>query len=303
MNRTILYFIPILLFFQFCENRLENKPYKVNNYLQVKSMLDSINSLPESDLLTTWRNEITFYDSVGKKQIVFVGCSHSSSDTTHPQYLIMEDLFNKTKPQLAFNEGGDWGLKGKFKNKREAIQDRSGEVGFLQYLCDKQNIPMLNGDMSEMAEFQMMFKGKNFDLAYLIYALERFVNLYKHGVYPNITIEDAFQKYFIVQQLQAYKIPLTDEQKSFSYFKKVYLQYFKTPFILEKTEPIDNYYLEDKGPLGDIHRRSKVVRDSVLLSKIDSALYKVDRVFVAFGASHIVAIKPALKQILEKHKE
>ena len=292
----------IVILVQSCAKKDDNQTYKVNNYLVVKTRLDSINSLPESDLLSNWRNEIAFYDSVGHKQIVFVGCSHSSNDTTHPQYIIMEELFNKSKPQLAFNEGCDWGLKGKFKTKFEAIQDRSGEVGFLQYLSDQAGIEMQNGDMPEALEYQLMFKNNDFDLTYLIFALERFVNLYKHGVYPNTTIEKAFEEKFVKKQLQAFKIPLTEEQKHFSYFKKVYFNYFKEQFNLKNSQSIDNYYLEENGPLGNIHRKSKEVRDHYLLAKIDSALNKVDRVFVAFGASHILAVKPALKQILEKHR-
>lgn len=161
---------------------------------------------------------------------------------------------------------------------------------------------MLNGDMDEKQEYQTLFNEGSFEKTYLLFALERFVNLYKHGVYPNTTIEKAFQEKFIKKQLLAYGIALTVEQKHFNYFKKIYQKNFKKPFNLLDNEPVDNYYLEDKTDMGNIHRRSKIVRDSVLLTKIDSALYKYDRVFVAFGASHIVALKPALKQILKKHE-
>ena len=49
-----------------------------------------------------------------------------------------------------------------------------------------------------------------------------------------------------------------------------------------------------------IGRESKVVRDSVLLEKIQFELKSNDRVMVVFGHGHILAIEPALKKLMEK---
>ncbi len=298
--KKITLLIPFFIFIG-CAIKDKNNSFQVIDYLKVKTTLDSINALPEKDWNASWRNEAIFFDSLGKKQILFIGCSHNASDSAHPQYVYMQEFFAKSKPQLAINEGGNWGLKGKIKTVKEAIKNRAGEVALLQYLSDKEGIEMENGDMPESQEYQLLFKNNNFDHTYLLFALERFVNLFKYGVYPDFTIEKAFEEKFIKKQLLKYGIELTEEQKHFDFFKKVYQNYFKKPFDINNNEPIDNFYLEDKSSLGEIHRRSKVLRDNYLLAKIDSALYKYDRVVIAFGASHIIAVKPALKQILQKH--
>jgi hypothetical protein len=46
-----------------------------------------------------------------------------------------------------------------------------------------------------------------------------------------------------------------------------------------------------------------VVRDSVLLSKIDRALDHYDRVMVTFGHGHALAVEPALQQIIDKKRD
>ena len=57
----------------------------------------------------------------------------------------MEELFIKSNPQVAFNEGGNWGLKGKLRSKKEAVENRAGEVAMLQYFCDKKGIKWRHG--------------------------------------------------------------------------------------------------------------------------------------------------------------
>jgi len=52
-----------------------------------------------------------------------------------------------------------------------------------------------------------------------------------------------------------------------------------------------------------IGRASKMVRDSILLNKIDNALNHYDRVMVTFGHGHAIALSPALQQIVDKHAE
>lgn len=50
-----------------------------------------------------------------------------------------------------------------------------------------------------------------------------------------------------------------------------------------------------------IGRASKMVRDSVLLDKIDNALNHFDRVMVTFGHGHAIALSPALQQVVNRH--
>lgn len=116
--RTLPFLIIIAIIGLSCKAKSEKEPFQMVDYLKVKQKLDTINAASESDIYQTWRDNLVFFDSLGKKQIVFIGCSHNSSDSTHPQYIIMEELFTKSNPQVAFNEGGNWGLKGKLRSKK-----------------------------------------------------------------------------------------------------------------------------------------------------------------------------------------
>jgi hypothetical protein len=46
-----------------------------------------------------------------------------------------------------------------------------------------------------------------------------------------------------------------------------------------------------------------VVRDSVLLTKIDQSLDRYDRVMVTFGHGHALAVEPALHQIINRRRK
>ncbi len=76
----------------------------------------------------------------------------------------------------------------------------------------------------------------------------------------------------------------------------------KAAFLLNQLVEVHEYYLTNLGDFGKIGRASKQIRDQVLLAKIDKALDTYDHVFITFGGSHLVAVKPVLKYIFEKHK-
>jgi hypothetical protein len=76
---------------------------------------------------------------------------------------------------------------------------------------------------------------------------------------------------------------------------------FKPEVSFDNIEKFD--YINGNCKFCAIGRTSKVVRDSVLLSKIDRALDRYDRVMVTFGHGHALAIEPALHQIINKKRE
>lgn len=278
----------------------EKPNFQTIDYLKVSQIQDSLNVRLKEDFYGNWLKYGTFKNSFGNKTLVFVGCSHVQ-DSTHPQFKIMKNLFQEIKPEIALNEGGDWHIKGKYKSENEAIIN-DGEVGLLQYLCDIQKIDMVNGDMKEAEEYQKMFSLYPFEKVYLLFSIERFVNPYRQGAYATLPIERAFYEKFVIKQLKENGIKVSTEQQNFTYFKKIYQKHFKKPFNLNDLEPVWDYYLLNKGEFGRIHRKSKEIRDAVLLTNIDSALNIYDRVFVAFGASHLQALKPALNQIINKKR-
>jgi hypothetical protein len=76
------------------------------------------------------------------------------------------------------------------------------------------------------------------------------------------------------------------------------------PFVAELNENIEKFdYINGGGcEFCAIGRSSKMLRDSVLIDKIDKSLYKYDRVIVTFGHGPALAIEPALRQIVSKKR-
>ena len=284
-----------------CKKDQPKQKYTTINYLKVNKIQENLNKLLQGNVYDVWRKNACFNNSLGDKHLTFVGTSHNQ-DTTHAQFQILEELFNEVKPQIAFNEGGNWKIEGKYKSRNMAISE-NGEVGLLQFLCDKNHIKMINGDMPDKDEYKVLFSEYPFEKVYLLLGIERFVNPYKNGAYKNFDIKTAFETKFIIRDFVKNNIKLTKEQSTFEYLKKVYKKYMGRELTLETMEPMQDYYLSNQTEFGVLHRRSKEIRDSVLLGKIDSTLDKKDRVFVVFGASHLLAVKPALNQIIRRERE
>jgi hypothetical protein len=289
--------MPIVLFFilfHSCKKEEKQEKYPTIDYLTVKLKLDTLNSrFQESGYSPTVSTFIK-----GNKSITFFGASHIR-ESDHPQFSALADAFKSQNPQIAFNEGGQVPDSVHFTNEKLAIENE-GETGLLKMLCDQSSIKMMNGDMTAKHEFAELLSQFPREKIYLYMATERFLNPYKQGFLGKEPIEKVFLKDF-VKYLDKYDFKLTEEEKSFDYVRKLYQKHFKQALNLDKLVEVHDYYLINTGEFGKIGRASKQIRDQVLLSKIDEALNTYDRVFVVFGASHWVAVQPALKTIIEKH--
>jgi hypothetical protein len=297
----MMQFIAILLaifFFSFaCTNKESNViSYPTYDYLLVKKKLDTINAeFNKSGYKPTFLKL-----TKNNKSLVFFGASHVR-DTLHPQFKAVKDAFLAQKPQVAFNEGGQIPEEKTFKSEGEAILE-DGETGLLKHLCNQSQIKLINGDMDTAEEFNGLLKAFPKDQVLLYLACERFLNPYKSGFLGDMPIEAAYQKDFLTY-LTKYKFPLTTQNKSFPYLKSLYFKYFKKTLELKNLVEVHDYYLLNTGAFGDIGRKSKEIRDQALLLKIDLALDSNDRVFVVFGASHLVAVQPGLQYIIDKKRK
>ena len=83
---------------------------------------------------------------------------------------------------------------------------------------------------------------------------------------------------------------------------RAYKNFFGTNLDIYRIPTEKHDFLKDNGKLCEIGRSSKMVRDKYLLTTIEQALKKYDRIFVAFGGAHFVAVEPALRQIMNKYK-
>ena len=237
----------------------------------------------------------------GPKRLVFVGCDHSM-DTTASTYKIIGSYFNKLKPDVTFNEGGQVADSIRFGSPAEGFQKKA-ETGTLKYWSDKAGIRMMNGDTPDRQEFAITLEQYPADQLFLYYIMERLVIPYLSGAYGKMTFEElyqkAIQKWFVQEGF-----PLTANQQSIAYFKQLYRQYMGHEFELKLTMDIEKFDYINGGDCRfcAIGRTSKMVRDSVLLVKIDSALNRHNRVMVTFGLGHALAIEPALKQLMKRRR-
>ncbi len=284
-----------------CVNRntQPQKLYETRDYLTVTKYLDTINASLQSQLDSSGTYLMPCNDLVhGDKRLIFFGANHVR-DANHPQFAQLEKLFREMKPEVSFNEGGQIPYDRFYPSMDSAIH-ANGETGCLKFLSDQAHIKMMNGDMDDKEEFAELLKIIPKDQIYLYMTVERFLNPYKQGRFPGMTLQEAFQQKFI-NYLEKSDFPLTPEEKTFQYLQNVYKHYLGTDLELDRLVEIHEYYLTDSGMFGKVGRATKDVRDQALLKKIDDALSTYDRVFVVFGASHRVAVEPALKQIIERH--
>lgn len=276
-----------------CQSAKNNKipEYQTVDYVTVGKLFSTVKTPYVIDL------------SKGSKRLVFIGCSHTR-DTTSNEFTIIEKYFGELQPQLAIHEGGPLADFKRYTTRSEAIT-RHGETGLLKYLCDRANVKMLSGDLSDSLEFAMTLKKYPKQELFLYYVMERLVNPYLNNAYGNKPFE-AFYNEVVEDWFVKPGIPLTEEEKSFAYFKQLYQQEIGRPFVLEPNE--DNFEKFDYINGGDckycaIGRASKEARDKVLLDKIDRAFNQYNKVIVTFGHGHALAIEPALKQIIAKNRE
>lgn len=286
-RRNILVFAPLFWFSQMCLAQ-----YSTTDYLIVNKKLDSINT----DFNTHGYHPTATVLTNRKKSLVFFGASHVRQEN-HPQFKALEEIFWQQKPQVAFHEGDPVPQSRHYSSDTSAIR-KGGEKGLIKYLCDHDSTLLLVGDMNPQQEFTELLKRFPADQVYLYMAVERFLNPYKQGHYKG-TFEVAFQKEF-VSYLAENGFPLSSQARTTAHLKKVYKHYFNKSLRLEDLIQVHEYYLTNTGLFGQIGRGSKDIRDQALLTKIDEALDKYDRVFVVFGGSHWVAVQPALKYLIDK---
>ncbi len=133
--------------------------------------------------------------------------------------------------------------------------------------------------------------------------MERMAIPYKYGAYGDIPFETFYNK-AITKWFKDY--PLSPAEKTFQNFKTYYKTYTRTNFLLTKTrtsyeqdsvdiEAFD--YVNDSCEFCEIGRSSKMLRDSILVLKINQAFKIHNRVLVTFGNGHALALEPVLRNI------
>jgi hypothetical protein len=261
--------------------------FETRDYVEVGQLFDSIKPPYVIDV------------SKGNKRIVFIGCEHQMP-ASHPQFAAIETYFKALQPQITFNEGGQISDTIRYKTYQAGIE-KNGESGALKYLSDNIGIKMRDGDMSDSLQFAYTSRYHTQEEWYLYYMIERLIVPYFYGKNKKESLDTVFSKttkgYFTRNGFK-----MTPEQLTFNHFKTVYQKYMGQPFDINNFDMEAFDYVNPNCTFCAIGRTSKMVRDSVLLSKIDKALDTHDRVMVTFGHGHALAIEPALRQIINRKR-
>lgn len=291
-NRIIkfLIFVNIFGLLTSCNNSKPDttEDYKLISYLDIK--VDSMGHLPKIPYVVDLQKK--------RKHLIVIGTLHSR-DTSNQMFTNIEIIFRNLKPEIAINEGGQ--VKKTYTNRNLAIV-KNGETGLLKFLCDNQNIKMINGDMSDDKEFYELSKIYSQDEALLFFASERFVLPYTYWEEKG-NLDSLYKSDFIEGYLESCGIKLTNEEKQFAYYKILYKKYFNKEFNIDSIASDDFSPIRKTHHFCEIARKSKELRDKYLLQHIEEQLKNHDKVIVVFGGWHVLAIEPALTQIINKVAE
>jgi hypothetical protein len=289
MNKLLLVITFLSLLFS-CKEKSKSEAithYETMDYVKVGQLFDSI----KPPYIIDVKN--------GNKRIVFIGCEHQM-EANHPQFAAIETYFKALQPHIAFNEGGQWADSIHFKTTNEAIK-RGGEAAILKYFSDSLGIKMMNGDMSDSLQFAFTSRYHTQEEWYLYYMIERLIIPFYYDKNKTEPLDTVFSKttkgYFTRNGFK-----MSAEQLTLDHFKTVYKKYMGQPFDINNFDIEAFDYVNDNCKFCAIGRTSKIVRDSVLLSKIDNALNQYDRVIVTFGHGHALAVEPALRQIINRKR-
>jgi hypothetical protein len=282
MNKWIIIFYGCFLFS--CATK-QSKPFVTRDYVTVGKMMDSIQPPYVIDIANN------------SKHLVFIGCDHNN-DSSHAQYGVIERYANSLQPQVSFNEGGQIPDSIHYTSKNEAAF-KDGETGVLKYYSDKLGIKMLNGDLPFKVELPLVLQKQTIEDLYVYYIMERFAVPYHYGAYGKQSFDSVFAKNALPYLLKN-GLPLSPSQQSFNYFKQLYKQTTKQNFDINNFDLEAFDYVNDHCHFCAVGRTSKMTRDSVLLSKIETAFKTNDRVLVTFGHGHALALEPALRQLMSQ---
>ncbi|MEH6306298.1 hypothetical protein RYH73_11630 [Olivibacter sp. CPCC 100613] len=230
------------------------------------------------------------------KRLLAIGIAHTYN-SNDPQLSVLKELFQEFSPDVTLNEGGQ--ITKEFKDEKEAVAS-SGEAGLLKYLSDLNNKKLLNGDVQDSLEYKIMLNKHSKDDLLLYYIMERLIVPYLNGAHQGKSFEDLYelviQKWFIDEGF-----PVDEDLRTFSGYQKLYRTKIGHDLEMTINPDIELFdYVNPDCKYCAIGRASKIVRDSVLLEKINAELKIHDKVMVVFGHGHILAIEPALKIMMEK---
>jgi hypothetical protein len=163
-------------------------------------------------------------------------------------------------------------------------------------------LKLVNADCPDSIEVQSLLK--KYDKGLLLYFLvcQRFIPQFIAGYNGAFDLNMEYKKFTNNYLIQKCKFPLLKQELLWSYFESLFKKYNNNKnfdinhFDLSLTEISSN----EEGPLGKLIKSSLQIRDSVIVTNIYKNLNEFNKVFIVFGAMHLLAEKPTLDKLFEK---
>ena len=271
----------------------KNNTFSIKMYKQLRNkriydtIEEIIRELISNEQITNFPYILELKDK--EKQLVVYGCNHSFNpkDT---MFIDIEKQFLKLNPKAVLNEGGNWPI---FNTKEETIL-KSGEQGFVRYLCNKNNIQVKTFEPNPKQEFEFILSKYKKDDVLLMYFCRQIVQL------QNNQQTDNFKTYIIgfLNNLKHSGFPIEDIEDEYDVIVKSYEQILKEKFDWKTFNPENVWPNYDNTILNTINKDISEFRDKHILELIDIELNKHKVIFVIMGKDHLLKQEDEIKEML-----
>jgi hypothetical protein len=222
-------------------------------------------------------------------ELFYFGARHSN-DPSDNQFSEIQAQWERLKPEIAFNEGGNPPTE---KIREQAIQ-KHGEPGFVRFLAARDGIPVRSIDPTTADEVEALrtkFTPEQIKMFFILRQMTEYGRILK----PNESLEEYLQNTIsFLNRVPGIQVaPKSVEELELSFRVKFpdlgsYKNANADWFDPVKTKTIFN----------KIARASSDFRDKHMVGLISNAVCEQKRVFAVVGASHVVMQEQAIRKLV-----
>lgn len=287
---TGFYFLILITFLVLnsCNNRNDSNKSNKEQKSIIRPEILSFSELEKIDYELPYILEL----KNNSKHLIMYGCRHSFNPTD-TMLLDIQSKFEKMKPDFAFNEGGNWPI---FESRNETVM-KSGEQGFLRFLCKKDSVPVRSYEPQPINEYEYLISKFEKDDVLLMYFCRQIAQIQN-----NQAIKD-FKGFLINDYLTGLKnsgLPIDNPEKEYQKISKNYEVLFGNIVNTNEFNPENVLPIFNKTILNEINRTSVNFRDLHIVNEIKNVLEKNDKVFVLIGGSHVIKQEKLIKYYFEE---
>ena len=261
------------------------------NYSEIKNQIQDILHKNNGQFPT-----IYFDKTKGNKHLIYIG-EHHGNDPNDSRFDTIQKYFSLCSPTILLNEGGQVADTIRFKSREDAIQ-KKGTIGFLKFLADNAKLKLQNADCPDSVEISSLLSKYDRNKILYFLVLQRFIPQFISGYNGAKDLRTEYEKFIAKYLIARCNLKLSENEKQWNFIEKIY-----TENNNDKKIDLENFDLSqtefDKGEFGQISNSSLHIRDSIIIGNIYKTFQNHDRVFIVFGALHLIAEKPTLEKLFE----